>query len=464
MNNISQEHSGEQQILKSIENFFKRFNISKILSDSNTKKLKGIPCITVLVYLIQLVYTSKSMFMNYKNDTNSDIFAKDVVYRFLNSTAINWAKILLRISSAVINKYLETLTSEDRINAIVVDDTFYDRSRSKDVELLSNVFDHASKGAKYKKGFRLLTLAWTDGVSFIPMAFGMLSSEKKSNRYNEMNPNIDKRSNGFKRRLQAITKAPEVMLDLLQNIVDSGIKVKHVLFDSWFSHPASLIAINAIKLHPIARLKNTPKIMYLYKGVKKTLSQIYNENKKRRGKSKYLLSVEVTLYNSENTLVPAKIVFVRDRNNSKKWIAILTTDLSLSEEEIIRIYGKRWSIEVFFKISKSYLRLAKEFQGLSYDMLIAHTSVVFIRYIILAVENRDVNDKRSLGELFFLCCDELPDIKFTEALESLLEILKETIQEILFLTKNELEFFVSKFISKLPKIFKSKFGYLVSET
>ncbi|MEA1974818.1 MAG: hypothetical protein U9N10_04565, partial [Bacillota bacterium] len=42
--------------------------------------------------------------------------------------------------------------------------------------------------------------------------------------------------------------------------------------------------------------------------------------------------------------INAKIVFVRDRNNSKKWIAIISTDLELTEEEIIASYGKRWSI------------------------------------------------------------------------------------------------------------------------
>lgn len=53
------------------------------------------------------------------------------------------------------------------------------------------------------------------------------------------------------------------------------------------------------------------------------------------------------------------------------------TDPYLSEEEVIRIYGKRWDIEVFFKVSKSYLALAKEYQGRSYDMQVAATTIVF---------------------------------------------------------------------------------------
>jgi len=65
---------------------------------------------------------------------------------------------------------------------------------------------------------------------------------------------------------------------------------------------------------------------------------------------------------------------------------VLSTDTSLKDEEIIRIYGKRWDIEVFFKMTKSHLNLAKEFQGRSYDSMVAHTTIVFCRYIMLAIE------------------------------------------------------------------------------
>ncbi len=35
--------------------------------------------------------------------------------------------------------------------------------------------------------------------------------------------------------------------------------------------------------------------------------------------------------------------------NKKEWLALLYTDTSLTEEEVIRIYGMQWNIEVFFK-------------------------------------------------------------------------------------------------------------------
>ncbi|MBC8062722.1 MAG: transposase, partial [Clostridiaceae bacterium] len=241
--------------------------------------------------------------------------------------------------------------------------------------------------------------------------------------------------------------------------VKSGIPSKHVLFDCWFSFPVTIIEITKLKLNVVARLKKSPKIKYLVGSEKKTLSQIYSSLKKRRGKSKYLLSVPVKLYNKENETIDARIVYVRDRHNKKNWIALISTDMSLAEEEVIQLYGKRWDIEVFFKICKSYLNLGAEFQGLSYDAMTAHTAVVLTRYMILALEKRQNEDPRSLGELFFLCYDEVADIQFTEALGLILSLIRNVLEECLFLTNEQINQLIDTFIAKLPDHFRGKMLY-----
>jgi len=149
-------------------------------------------------------------------------------------------------------------------------------------------------------------------------------------------------------------------------------------------------------------------------------------------------------------------VYVRERKNKKNWIALISTDMSLSEEEIIQPYGKRWDIEVFFKISKSYIKLGKEFQCLSYNAVTAHTAVVFTRYMILALEKRKNEDPRALGELFFTCFDELADIQFSEALELILSLLREVLIEVLLLPDKLIEQIIESFIAKLPEYYKAK--------
>ena len=47
------------------------------------------------------------------------------------------------------------------------------------------------------------------------------------------------------------------------------------------------------------------------------------------------------------TGIPVKIVFVRNRNKKSECLYLLSTDTSLNNAEIVRIYGNRWSIEAF---------------------------------------------------------------------------------------------------------------------
>ena len=54
------------------------------------------------------------------------------------------------------------------------------------------------------------------------------------------------------------------------------------------------------------------------------------------------------------TGIPVKIVIVRNRNKKSECLYLLSTDCSLSNSEIVRIYRNRWSIECFFKASKSF--------------------------------------------------------------------------------------------------------------
>lgn len=75
-----------------------------------------------------------------------------------------------------------------------------------------------------------------------------------------------------------------------------------------------------------------------------------------------------------------KVVYVRNKNKRNEYLGLISTDVSLSETEIIRIYGKRWDIEVFFKVCKSYLNLSKECRAMSCDAMTAHTAIVFTRY------------------------------------------------------------------------------------
>ncbi|NLB55377.1 MAG: transposase [Lentisphaerae bacterium] len=437
------------------DRFIKQAKIGTFLHQANIRKESGQSPLFLFGFIFSLVFQGKNLYRTLESKRIDNAPAKDAVYRFLNRPTYNWRKFLITLSSFLIKTMLLPLTSEDRNRVLILDDSTYSRNRSKSVELLARVYDHSMN--RYLKGFRMLTLGWSDGGTFMPLAFSLLSSDKEKNRYQELNQGIDKRTVGYRRRREAMQKSTETMFSLLAQVNPLQLCASTLLFDSWFAFPSIIKRVlTEHHLHVVCMLKDMHRVYYNYNGSEYTLGQLYKHLRKRRGRAKILSSVVVGLGKAQNGEdVPARIIFVRDRNRSKKWLAILTTNLELSDEEAIRIYGKRWEIECFFKVIKSHLQLAKEFQCRSYDALIAHTTIVFVRYIMLAISAREEKDLKTLGELFYLCCDEIEDIRFAEAILIIMELFATTLSKEFLLSEEQVQQFLDAFFEQLPAFLKS---------
>ena len=159
--------------------------------------------------------------------------------------------------------FFDSLTCDNRFKALVTDDSVISRNRSKRVELLAFIFDHVT--GKSVKGFNLLTVGWTDGYSFIPVAFNMLSSAKPVKRLNEMKESIDKRTNGFKNRVAATMKKPDAAREMIRSVLNAGIPASYILMDTWFTNEPFIKNVLGVGLDVIGMLKDN-KQMYHYKG------------------------------------------------------------------------------------------------------------------------------------------------------------------------------------------------------
>lgn len=449
---ITQDNQNDNQISKTIRRFFTRFHLSSALKAANAYKKKGIPASEIFQYLFLLIFSNRSMYMNLLTGRNTPGFAKDTVYRFMKMLQINWIRFTTILSSRVIKEAVVPLDSENRVDVLVIDDSMFERNRSKKVELLARVYDHAKHA--YKFGFRMLTLGWSDGSTFLPVNSILLSTDNRKHRINEAAA-VDKRTIGYKRRRLALEKATSAMLELLKQAKNADIPAKYVLFDSWFSSPSSLHAVKQTGYDVIGMVKKTPKMFFRYHGEDMSLVSIYNKNKKRRGRSRYLLSVMVDVV-KDGEMIPAKVVYVRNRNKRKEYLCIISTDVSLNEDEIIRIYGKRWDIEVFFKVCKSYLHLGRECRSMSYDAMTAHTAVVFTRYMMLSLESREANDERSLGEIFLYLTDEMSDITWIQAFQLMLQMFRTLLADNIDISDEKIDELVDAFLDAIPVLLKSK--------
>ena len=399
---ITQATQNDKQISKSIKRFFTRFHVSSALKASNAYKKKGVPVMEIFQYLFLLIFSNRSMYMNLITGRNTPDFAKDTVYRFMKMIQINWIRFTTILSARIIRDAIFPLDSEERVNVFIIDDSMFERNRSKKAELLAKVYDHAKH--KYLFGFRMLTLGWSDGSSFLPVNSILLSTENRKNCINEATE-VDKRTVGYKRRKLSLEKGTQAMLTLLDAAKKAAIPAKYVLFDSWFSSPRTLHAVKSMGYDVIGMVKKTPKMFFRYNGEDMPLTSIYNKNKKRRGRSRYLLSVMVDVV-KDGEIIPAKVVYVRN--------------------------------------------------SLSYDAMTAHTAVVFTRYMMLSLESRESNDNRSLGELFLYFSDEMSDITWIQAFQMLFQMFRRMLSDNTELSDEKIAELADAFMNTLPVMLKTQ--------
>ena len=391
----------------------KELEIGKLMRKSNITKNCGISAFEVFQFLLLLVFQGKNLFRFLNSKHKEQAVSKNTYYRFLNETSYNWKKFLFLLAAKVTSAF-DHFTRPERVKAFVLDDSVVTRNRSIKVELLAKIYDHVDH--RFKRGFSMLTLGWTDGYSFVPVGFNMLSSSNKSNRYQEIADNIDHRTNGYKFRKDSMLSKPKAAIKMLTDALNAGIIADYVLMDTWFTTEPMIQSILDLGLDVIGMVKQL-KQRYYFNGKEYTLPEL-QKFVRYNGASNIFGSLYVTTKNG----IPVKIVFVRNRNKKSECLYILSTDTMLSDSEIVRIYGNRWSIECFFKTSKSLLKLGTEFQCRSYSAMVSHTTIVFVRYILLEWIRRNENDERSYGELFYMFCDDIQDMDLTNALQSLMAL------------------------------------------
>lgn len=204
-----------------------------------------------------------------------------------------------------------------------------------------------------------------------------------------------------------------VVLELIKQAVNFGVSAKCVLFDSWYSSPQMFWYLKELGLDSVAMLKRSSKVYYRYRGRNYSIKALYRRllNSKRPVGKSYLYS-SIVEANFQGQAFPVKIVFVAKKGFRNQYLVLASTNTSLTPQQIIQLYSRRWSIETYFKTAKQYLRLNK--------------------------------DDQTLGDLFYLMNDSLPEVKFIEGLVYLLKVLQS--QEVDFINQT-----INQFMAYLPQ-------------
>lgn len=440
------------ECLEAAARFFKRFKVIQLLGECGAYKEKGVPIRVIMLYIFNLIFSPMSMYYQIKLGAFHESFSKNTVYRFLENIHMNWHLFLLRLSGVVI-KHIAGLT-EDKDNryALLIDDSPLPKC-GKAMELVSKYFNHVTMSYEY--GYRVLTLAWTDGVTTIPILYSLLASSYDEKVRGKIRTDIDGRTLGGRIRKMARTSMNDLTVKFAKTAVNAGIPASIIAFDSWFAVPHTISRLKKeTGLTVVTRLKTNSKQYYEYDGKMMNIKSIYSVCKKRRGKAAWKLSLKVNLLVKEKNKVieriPVKIVYIPNRANTKEWICLLCTDADMEENEIIRQYGKRWNIEVMFKCCKQYLKFGKDFQSPSFESQNAQIAIAFTRYVMIALEQRESQDYRSCGELFMLFYQELQDITFARSLSLVLALFREGMVNLLGISEQQVQAVLDYVFAALP--------------
>jgi len=444
---LTQEYYDEQCRSKSILQFAKEFKIARLLEQANIRKARGIGVLTVFIQLLAVAFSGKRLGQLLENGQFSG--QKDVFYRFMNATSANWLKFIRLLSSNLVAR-IKGYFSDDT-GVMILDDTLHKRNRSKNVELLTRVRDH--NDGRYYRGFRCLTLCFQIANAIVPLDFRLLSSFKEKTRINGSRQDLDKRSNGYKLRQYAVSNTYQMVYDMLARQRDL---VRHVLFDSWFAEPVMFKTLCEMGFHGVGMLKAKKGACYRYKGKFYSLDALYALAKPfiRRGKAFTTLGVEL------RNGTPMSITFVRDDHGKRNWLAIGTTDLSLSPTQVISLYSRRWDIEVFFKTVKSCLGFAKECQSRSFDAIVCSVSIAFTRHMLLTWMNLGLPAPETDGQLFFRLFDEFRECTLPEAIQIVLRDLVALLVD----SDEALQMSLRDFLAAIPCSFNVLQAFSICET
>jgi len=385
----------------------KCFSFSKTCKLLNPLKLRGYSFESIFSILICLPFLG---IKNVNDMINSPLTGhikakKDVFYRLKNNSGIYW-RMVLWLFAIKFNKLIESQsTGEDNSpKCLIFDDSLLQKT-GKSIEKVSRVWDHVT--GRFVLGYKLLTMGYWDGISFIPLDF-TLHREKGKNKekpyglkkkeYRKLyRKKREKGTHSWTRAKEADESKIKCAIKMFWRAISQGVKVDYVLMDSWFTCEEFIRAVRKVKrqkTHLIGMYK-TPKTKFEYAGQSLTHKQIRNMLGKAKRCRRLRLYYKETLVNYKGEAI--KLFFSRQGKNGK-WKVFISTNTDLSFIRMIEIYQTRWSIEVFFKESKQLLGLGR-CQSNDFDAQIADTTTTFIQHILLTLKYRFAHYE-SKGALF----------------------------------------------------------------
>ena len=191
--NIIRQKNTENELHNIVHQFTSLIGLSKLTKLVNYRRNSEISLMKVIEWLLTTKFLGRSLYRAHEIPN----FTSRTVRNNLNDGRINWQRLICQVGSHLI-KHLRPFIDRRRRLALIIDDTLFSREYATQTELLARVFDHDKQ--LYIKGYRALTLGWSDANTFLPINFALMSSKKPQNVLGKSAKTTDQRTIAGRRR------------------------------------------------------------------------------------------------------------------------------------------------------------------------------------------------------------------------------------------------------------------------
>lgn len=396
-----------------ILDLFQLFKLESLLNKVGIKKEKGYSISEMLmVFMIVIIESKKSLFSGIKFNNLTKL--KTPINDMLNNPNYKWRNLLYKINTMFIK-----LCNDTNDCCFIVDDTCKKKTGRKG-EYLSWFFDHCS--GTYFRGYQNITAVWCNTKSAIVTDFEFKIGKKKTK--DSPRPRYHKSTHVEQRNRFAKETKTKIVIKMINRALQRKLPFKYILWDSWFNNNTSYKYIFEILVPMgktlISMLKNGAQ-KYRYGNKDFNLKELSKKcgkwklNKNTGIKTKsiivYILDTTSSKKISERTTIgKIKICFFK-YPHVKRWKAILSTDLQLSEEEVLKIYLRRWSIECIFKEVKQYFGYDQS-KSSKYCAMVADLTIRYMFYNMLCFKKKQ-DGHASMEQLLIDFCEQLEETFLT---------------------------------------------------
>jgi hypothetical protein len=258
----------------------------------------------------------------------------DAVTRFLSSEPQTSAALW-----RVVKPLVRAVESAEGV--LIIDDSIEEKPSTDENELVSWHYDHSQD--RTVKGINFLTALYHASDVSLPIAFDLVT---KTEQY--LDPKTKKR-----KRKSSMTKN-ECYRMLLRVAVHNQLQFKYVLNDVWFASSENMKFIkHQLRKECVMPLKENRKLALSL--AQKQLGQyvIVNPLELAAG-----TTLRIWLEEVDFPLLLTKEVFT-NKDSSVGVRYLVSSDLTLSFDQLTKLYQRRWSIEVYHKSLKQNASLEK---------------------------------------------------------------------------------------------------------